>query len=105
MSSRNLSFTALHAVFHSPALEGFPSHIVSIGVKQHVILVPTPLHHYLYAHTMTQAVAKVAISQISHTDRATPNYTQKLGSFSLIISTRTPCTIRLTEYLGHSSSV
>lgn len=36
------------AVLCSPALEGFSTHIVPVGVKHHMILVPTPLHHHLY---------------------------------------------------------
>lgn len=31
-----------------PALEGFPTQVVSIRIKHHMILVSTPLHHDLH---------------------------------------------------------
>lgn len=45
----NVSYNILwKCCFCSPALVGFSTQIVSVWVKHHMVLVPTPLHHHLH---------------------------------------------------------
>lgn len=46
-TKKNPTLLCMVTVFFSPALERLSTHVVSVGVKQHMVLVPAPLDHHL----------------------------------------------------------
>lgn len=74
------------AFFGSPALEGLSTHIVSVRVKHHMVLVSTPLHHHLYlwegalhAKIPLRHVVTHVVPPKFHKAKATPVQAQKHG--------------------------